>query len=57
VAEQARRKHARVVDDQEVARLEKLRKRRDGGVHGVAGGTLKDEEPRPGAFRGGLLRD
>ena len=53
--EQPRGKHTRVVDDEEVSRLEK---RREGGHEAVldrTGSTLKVKQPGSSALDGGLL--
>ena len=57
VAQQARRKHPRVVDDQQVARAEKRGQVADRRLRGRAGGSIEGEQARPVPLRRGLLRD
>ena len=56
-AEQARRKNARVVDDNQIAGEQKPGKRRDVRVREGAGGAAKTQKTRPGAGRRRLLGD
>ena len=55
-AEQPRGEHARVVDDEQIARAQQRREIADGAVPARAGDAVEHQEPR-GAARRGLLRD
>ena len=54
--EQPRRKHARVVDDEQIAGVEQLRQRRDRRLAPAIAGAIDDHQPRRPA-RPRLLRD
>ena len=56
-AEQTRGKHARVVDDDEVARGEKVGQRREPSMCNGAGRAIQVKEPRRAPIGGRLLRD
>src|SRR3954465_3678214 len=56
-AKQARRKHARVVDDEKVSAPEQLRERGDRGIVDRARRSMEDEKARATALPRRLLRD
>ena len=55
--EQPRREHARVVDDEKIAGAQEVGQRLDAGVCRRAAGAIDDEQARPAAIGGRLLRD
>ena len=56
-AEKPRWKYPGIVDDEDIARFEKLRKRGDGSVADRAGCTFEEKHARGVPLRGGLLRN
>src|SRR5262249_13099183 len=56
-AQQTRRKHARVVHDQQIAGRKELRQRSDRGMADGPGPPVETQEPRAAAIGGSVLRD